>query len=85
MLAGVPIVSTSVGGVPEVLQHGRAGVLVPASSASDLADGIDKLIIDSSAAMRMSAIGKELVMNWYSTRSMAVKYNSVYEKLRLEA
>jgi L-malate glycosyltransferase len=50
MQAGIPVVATSVGGVPEVVTAGVNGVLVPAGSAEALADAIGPLI--GSAALR---------------------------------
>jgi glycosyltransferase involved in cell wall biosynthesis len=81
MLAGVPIVSTSVGGVPEVLLHGKAGILVPALSAPALADGMSSMITNAAAATTMVETGKELVMTRYSASTMAVNYNKIYECL----
>jgi glycosyltransferase involved in cell wall biosynthesis len=44
MAAGVPIVATAVGGVPEVLDHGRAGRLVPYGDVDALANGIREVL-----------------------------------------
>lgn len=40
MATGLPIVATRVGGIPEVVQHGRTGMLAPASDADALADAL---------------------------------------------
>jgi len=49
MSAGVPVVSTAVGGVPDVLQQGQLGRLVPPGDAQALADGIIAAINQPSA------------------------------------
>jgi glycosyltransferase involved in cell wall biosynthesis len=81
MLAGVPIVSTSVGGVPEVLQYGKAGILVPPLSVPALADGMACMISNSATAKEMVEIGMESVKARYSATAMAVKYAKIYEEI----
>jgi glycosyltransferase involved in cell wall biosynthesis len=44
MAAGVPCVATSVGGVPEVIDNGNEGLLVPAGDAAALADALSTLL-----------------------------------------
>jgi glycosyltransferase involved in cell wall biosynthesis len=79
MRAGVPIVSTTVGGVPEVLQQGRAGILVPAPRAADLAEGVRKVISDGTSISDMTEIARKLVDLKYSAHSMAMHYCAIYE------
>jgi glycogen(starch) synthase len=43
MTAGTPIVATGVGGVPEVLDHGRAGLLVPYADPRGLSDALRRV------------------------------------------
>jgi len=50
MRAGCTIVSTSVGGIPEVLRDGLEGVLVPPRDAAALADAIDRLVSDNATS-----------------------------------
>jgi glycosyltransferase involved in cell wall biosynthesis len=81
MQAGIPIVATSVGGVPEVLQHGKAGILVPASRAVDLSEGIGRVMMDEATAAKMADRCKELIVSTYSARAMAENYAKIYTKL----
>lgn len=81
MLAGVPIVATRVGGVPEVLQEGEAGVLVPAPSAGDLATGIKHIIADEAGARDMAAVARQRLEANYSAIAMAQKYQGIYDRL----
>ncbi|QVW33917.1 glycosyltransferase family 4 protein [Geobacter sulfurreducens] len=55
MALGVPSVSTSVGGVPELLEHGDGGFLAPVGDADSLADQVTALLVDPSLR---SACGK---------------------------
>lgn len=47
--ARVPLVSCPVGGVAEILDHGRAGVLVPENDAEALADALARVLLDPGA------------------------------------
>jgi glycosyltransferase involved in cell wall biosynthesis len=66
---GVPVVSTAVGGVPEVVRDGENGLLVPAGDAAALAGAMRRLIDDPSlrdrlaaaAAPSVKALGRDLV------------------------
>lgn len=61
MAAGLPIVATSVGGVPEVLANGAAGRLVPYGDPHALARTLGELLRDRSARAELSAAGHERV------------------------
>jgi glycosyltransferase involved in cell wall biosynthesis len=58
MAAGLPVVATEVGGVPELVVPGVTGVLVPPGDPSRLAEELVKLLKDPSTAARMGAAGK---------------------------
>ncbi|KAB0668534.1 glycosyltransferase [Oryzomonas sagensis] len=81
MQAGVPVVATSVGGVPEVLQHGKAGILVPAPRAVDLSEGIGRVMVDEALAAEMADRCKKIVVGTYSARAMAENYAKIYRRL----
>ncbi len=50
MAMGLPVVSTPVSGVPEIVEHGRTGWLVPPDDAAALADRMGALISDGADA-----------------------------------
>jgi glycosyltransferase involved in cell wall biosynthesis len=78
MQAGVPIVATRVGGVPEVLENGEAGILVDSSDPVALSEGIMKLI--KTPVFRSSLVEKarNVVREKYSSNRMAVEYKKIY-------
>jgi glycosyltransferase involved in cell wall biosynthesis len=53
MAAGAPIISTAVGGVPELIEDGVHGLLVPPSDPPSLAAGIARLLDDPAVARRL--------------------------------
>src|SRR5207247_7695263 len=46
MGAGVPVVSTTVGGIPEIVEDGRTGLLVPPADSAELGRGLSRLLTD---------------------------------------
>jgi len=58
MALGVPIVATKVGGVPEVVEDGRQGLLVPPADPAALAKAAITLLEDRAAAAAMGAAGR---------------------------
>jgi glycosyltransferase involved in cell wall biosynthesis len=58
MARGLPVVSTSVGGVPRVLRDGDNGLLVPPNDAAKLAAALERVVSDPSLAARLSAAGQ---------------------------
>ncbi len=71
MAAGVPVVSTAVGGIPELLENGRAGLLVPPGDPAALASSIGRLLDDPSLRARLIARGRATVAARHDLRSCA--------------
>jgi glycogen synthase len=61
MAAGTPIVATGVGGVPEVLDHGRAGLLVPYADPVALADALGRLTDEPGPTHERVRVARERV------------------------
>lgn len=57
MAAGVPVIATAVGGVPEIVEHERTGLLVPPGNASALASAIERVLLDPALQASMAAAG----------------------------
>jgi glycosyltransferase involved in cell wall biosynthesis len=58
---GLPIVSTDVAGIPELVRHGDTGLLVPPEDAEALAAAISKLLHDPGLADGLGASARSLV------------------------
>lgn len=59
MATGLPVVSTNIGGIPEMVIENETGFLVQPSDAAAMADAIEKVINDSSSAARLGHSGHE--------------------------
>jgi glycosyltransferase involved in cell wall biosynthesis len=78
--AGCAIVATNIGGIPEVLEGGRAGRLVPANDASALGREIRSLLDDSAARASLAASAQS-GLQWLTVSRMEAETRCVYEGL----
>ena len=56
--AGLPVVASAIGGIPQVVAHGETGLLVPPSDPAALAAAIDELVLDRPRAARLGRAGR---------------------------
>ena len=76
-----PIVATTVGGMPEVVQDGETGMLVPPRNDRAMADAIVKLLKDAALRERMGAAGLALVKARFSAERMVTDTLRIYEEV----
>lgn len=81
MASGLPVIATAVGGNMELVEEGRSGRLVPASSSSHLADAIMELAQQPEVAQSMGRYGRQLVERNYSMDAMVRNYQQLYDRL----
>jgi glycosyltransferase involved in cell wall biosynthesis len=64
--AGVPVVATSVGGIPEIAINGVTALLVPKGDSAALANAIATVLKDRQLAAKLGAAGRENVLSRFS-------------------
>jgi glycosyltransferase involved in cell wall biosynthesis len=79
--AGVPIVASRVGGIPEAVQEGVTGYLVPPSDVSALAEAIIELLKSPDRRKSMGLSGRQWVENCFSEDRMVDGNLAVYQDL----
>ncbi len=77
MAAGVPVVATNGGGVPEIVEHGLTGMLVAMGDAEAMAEAIAALLADPQMAGAMALEGKRHVEDHFSIGATAAKVQEV--------
>jgi glycosyltransferase involved in cell wall biosynthesis len=82
--AGLPIVASDVGGIPEIIEHGVNGLLVPPGDAQALADAIQQLIDDPQRARQLGEAARRTAFERFSAEAMAAAYMELYERLLRE-
>jgi sugar transferase (PEP-CTERM/EpsH1 system associated) len=80
MAAGLPVVSTAVGGIPTVVEEGVTGFLAPAGDAAALAGAFERLASDRALAENCGRVGRTLALERYSAERMVRDYLDVYEQ-----
>jgi glycosyltransferase involved in cell wall biosynthesis len=78
MAAGVPTVATRVGGVGEVLEDGKSGLLVPPGESHAVAESLVTLLEDRTLATEIGEFAREVVARRYSLEGMVQAYQEVY-------
>ncbi len=78
---GTPVVGTTVGGIPEVVEDGRSGLLVPPESPYDLAAALVKLLTNPDLRSRLGAAGRKRAEVEFSAERMARRTESLYREL----
>lgn len=76
-----PVVATSVGGIPEIVENGVTGILSPPGDAVRLAEGIITLINRPDLRRKMGDAGKERVGRLFTSEVMSREYQGIYSKV----
>lgn len=83
MAEGLPVIGTSLGGIPEVIEDKQNGLLVEPGSAYELATAIESLTIDEKMRREMGEAGRELYKRKFTITKMNQGIESLYEKLEM--
>ena len=85
MGAGVPVVASPVGGIPEVVADGASGFLVAPGDKTALERSIRRLLIDRTLAARMGAAARETARARYAPERALPVLERLYESLGVGA
>ena len=78
---GVPVVCTSVEGVPEIVRENKTGILVPPKDPGALATGIIKSLNDMDNARKMAEEGRKFVNENFDVKKMVDDIDTLYDTL----
>jgi glycosyltransferase involved in cell wall biosynthesis len=77
----IPIVATRVGGVPEIIEDGKSGVLVDPGDPEALAQGIMGLLEDKVKARRLAETARKRVEEFFSIQGHVDRVMAIYRKI----
>ncbi len=78
MGAGVPVVASKVGGIPDQISHGQEGILVPPADSRALGDALLELLRNPERARRMGEAGRSRAGTEFSHENMVRRVEGVY-------
>jgi len=81
MAAGLPAVATAVGGVPEVIEDGRTGLLADAGDDAHLAELVLRLADDPGLRSQMGEAGRARTSELFSETKMHGQYLRLYQEM----
>jgi glycosyltransferase involved in cell wall biosynthesis len=80
MAAGLPVIATSVGGIPDLVLHKKTGLLVPPEKPVLLAEAIRKLVLSPAIRLEMGLIAREIAQEQYHIENVVPKLLAFYRK-----
>jgi glycosyltransferase involved in cell wall biosynthesis len=80
MAAGLPVIATAVGGLPDVVDEGLTGLLIPVDVTA-LATALDRMSTDRDRARAMGVRAREVALTRYSADRMLEDYMALYRGL----
>lgn len=81
MLTGLPVIGTNHGGIPEVIEDGVTGFIVPERDVAAMAGRIEYLLDHSERWLQMGKAGRALVEKQYDTNALNEELLAIYERL----
>lgn len=79
MAAGRPVVTTQIAGVPELVDHGTSGLLVPPGDADALADALKEILTNATRRAEMGEAGRAKVTEHFNMTSEASWLATLFE------
>lgn len=76
-----PVVATEVGGVTDLVQEGRTGLLVPPGNPQRIAEAVDRLVSDRDWAIGLAGSAYDRVCSNFSVDRMIQEYDLLYQRL----
>lgn len=78
-----PVVASNVGGIPEMIEDGRTGLLVPPHDSTALADAILRLLRDHPLADTLARAGHDMVHDRFCVELMVRSVEAIYDEARI--
>jgi glycosyltransferase involved in cell wall biosynthesis len=85
MASGVPVVASRISGIPELVEDGVSGLLVPPADARSLANALARLHTDHSLGERLALSGRAKVEAQFDLRKSAAELVSRFARARVAA
>jgi glycosyltransferase involved in cell wall biosynthesis len=81
MGCALPVVASQIGGVPETLNFGECGILIPPGDSTALSEALIQLCRDKEKRQIMGAAGRKRAVTEFNVQHVAERILAVYENL----
>lgn len=81
LAAGLPVVATAVGGLPEVVRNGESGILIPPGQPETLASAVLGLVADEAQRSNLGARARRFIEEEYSLDAAARRVTGLYKEM----
>jgi glycosyltransferase involved in cell wall biosynthesis len=81
MAAGKPVVAMRMGAIPDIIQHGVSGWLVPPEDPAAIADAAARLLQDRTSAGQMGRQAQQRVRERFGLERMTTEIEAVYREV----
>lgn len=81
LASGTPVITTPVGGIPEIITPSENGILVPRNNPTKLAEAIRNLLANSKARRDLGKAGRDFTVNNFSVTAVAERLCRIYERI----
>lgn len=85
MACGLPVITTAVGGVKDIVQHGENGLVVQAGDFGQLYGALDTLLADAALAARLGEAARRTAQDQYSQEWVTRQYVELFERVAIGA
>ena len=81
LACGLPVVATAVDGIPEQIEEGRSGFLIPAGDAQAMAGRVMQLLLNNSLRASISSTAADIAVRSFSVQKQVQAYLDWYEQI----
>lgn len=81
MFAGLPVIATAVGGIPNVVEDGSTGILIPPASPDAIVQAITRLHADGALRQGMAAAGKAIALRKFTAERYVADVDVLYARM----
>lgn len=76
-----PVIASNCGGIPEIIEDGKSGILFPVGDIDSLATNVVKILQDKNLALKLGKEGKKRVEEKFSIKKCTQKIENIYEEI----
>ena len=81
MACGVPVVASTAGGIPELVQNNVSGYLFPSDAIDEMAEAGIRILTDEALEERLSLGGREATTRRFDKETVIPEYEALYESV----